>query len=227
MATPLDLQEQEQLDALKSFWNQYGNGLTWLLALLLVAYAGWNGWNWWMREQATTAAAIFEELDKAAQAGEVAKATGVFADMKERVPRAAYTQQAGLMVGKLLFDKGQLAESEAALRWVADKATEDEYRTVAHLRLAGLLIDQKKFAEASAQLDAATSKEFQALVADRRGDLLMAQDKPDEAREAYATAWQSLDAKLDYRRLVEAKLTALGAAPSASAAAVAGSGAQR
>ena len=40
MATQLDLQEQEQLDALKAFWKQYGNLITWLLILLLGAYAG-------------------------------------------------------------------------------------------------------------------------------------------------------------------------------------------
>jgi predicted negative regulator of RcsB-dependent stress response len=47
-------------------------------------------------------------------------------------------------------------------------------------------------------------------VADRRGDVLMAQGKKDEARAAYQAAYKAMDEKLDYRRLVEAKLTALG-----------------
>ena len=72
MATHLDLEEQEQLDQLKAFWNQYGNLITWLLIAALGAYAAWNGWNYWQRDQASKAAAIFEELDKAYQAGEVA-----------------------------------------------------------------------------------------------------------------------------------------------------------
>jgi predicted negative regulator of RcsB-dependent stress response len=55
--------------------------------------------------------------------------------------------------------------------------------------------------------------EFGALVADRRGDVLLAQGKPDDAKAAYTKAWQTMDAKVDYRRLIEAKLTALGAAP--------------
>jgi hypothetical protein len=52
MATNLDLQEQEQIDAVKAFWGQYGNLITWTVTLVLVAFAGWNGWNWWQREQA-------------------------------------------------------------------------------------------------------------------------------------------------------------------------------
>ena len=71
MANALDLQEQEQLDQLKAFWKQYGNLITWLITAVLLAYAGWNGWQWYQRDQAVKAAAIFEELDKAAAAGEV------------------------------------------------------------------------------------------------------------------------------------------------------------
>jgi hypothetical protein len=35
MAKHLDLEEQEQLDQLKHFWNQYGNLITWVLIAVL------------------------------------------------------------------------------------------------------------------------------------------------------------------------------------------------
>ena len=60
MATQLDLQEQEQLDELKAFWNKYGNLITWVLVLALGAYAAWTGWNYWQRNQGTKAAAMFD-----------------------------------------------------------------------------------------------------------------------------------------------------------------------
>jgi predicted negative regulator of RcsB-dependent stress response len=137
----------------------------------------------------------------------------VFADMKDRFPRTAYTQQAGLLAAKVQFDKGQADAALATLAWVAANATESEYQTVARLRAAGVLLDQKKYDEALKQLDGATAPEFDALVADRRGDVLMAQGKKPEAKAAYLKAWQAMDAKVDYRRLIDAKLTALGAAP--------------
>ena len=213
MATHLDLEEQEQLDQLKAFWNQYGNLITWLLIAVLAAYAAWNGWNYWQRDQATKAAAIFEELDKAVQAGDVAKTAGIFADLKERFPRTTITQQAGLLTAKLQADKGQADPAIASLEWVASQSAEPEYQTIARLRLAGVLLDQKKFDHALKQLDGATSKEFEALVADRRGDVLMAQGKSEDAKAAFQRAWQTMDAKVSYRRLIEAKLTAMGAAP--------------
>ncbi len=55
----------------------------------------------------------------------------------------------------------------------------------------------------------------------------MAQGKKEEAKTAYAQAWKALDESLEYRRVVEAKLSVLGAAPEAQApktAASAGAG---
>jgi predicted negative regulator of RcsB-dependent stress response len=222
MATQLDLQEQEQLDALKAFWNKQGDLITWTLVLVLGAFAAWNGWQWWQRDQAQKAAAMFEELDRAVLAGDAEKTARVFADMQQRFPRTAFAEQAGLAAAKLQVDKSQLDAAKASLAWVADHAMEDEMRSVARLRLAGLQADAKQYDEALKTLDAAKGEGFEALVADRRGDILMAQGKKDAAKAAYQAAWKGLGEKIDYRRLVEAKLTALGAAPQAPEGAASG-----
>jgi predicted negative regulator of RcsB-dependent stress response len=52
--------------------------------------------------------------------------------------------------------------------------------------------------------------------------VLAAAGKKDEAKAAYQAAWKAMDDKADYRRLVDAKLTALGAAPAAPASAASG-----
>jgi predicted negative regulator of RcsB-dependent stress response len=222
MANTLDLQEQEQLDDLKAFWKRYGNLITWVITAVLLAFASWNAWGWYQRDQATKAGAMFEELDKAATAGDVERAGRVFIDMKERFPGATLTQQAGLLAAKLQYDKNQVDAAQASLGWVADKAGEDEYRSIARLRLAGVQLDAKQYDAALKTLDAVSAKEFAALAADRRGDVLLAQGKKDEARSAYQAAHKAMDAKIDYRRLVEAKLTALAAPPVAAAAAASG-----
>ncbi len=218
MATHLDLEEQEQLDALKAFWNRYGNLITGLLVAALTLYAGWNAWQWYQRDQALKSSAMYEQLERAALIGDVDQTKRVFDDMKSRYPRTVYTQQAALLAAKTQAAKGQTDAARATLAWVGDNAGESEYRTIARLRLAGLLLDQKKYDEALKQLDAVpASKEFEALVADRRGDILLAQGKRDDAKAAYGKAWQAMAEGVDYRRLIEAKLTSLGAAPAAAA----------
>ena len=213
MATQLNLEEQEQLDSLKAFWNKQGNLITWTLILVLAGFAAWNGWNYWQRDLAVKAGAMFEDLDRAAAAGDAEKTARVFADMQQRYPKVPITQQGGLTAAKLQVDKGQSDAAKASLAWVAENGAEEEMRSIARLRLAAVLADAKQFDEALKVLDAAKSPEFTALVADRRGDMLMAQGKMNEARIAWQAAYAAMDAKLDYRRLIEAKLTSIGAAP--------------
>jgi predicted negative regulator of RcsB-dependent stress response len=226
MATPLDLQEQEQLDALKTFWKTYGNLITWALIAALAVYAGLNGWKWWQRDQSTKAAGMFDQIELAVQDGDAQRAGQVFGDLKERYPRTVFAAQAGLLAARVQFDRGQSDAAKASLTWVADNASEDEYRTVARLRLAGLLLQAKDFDGALKQLDLAKAPTFEALVADRRGDVLLAQGKPSEARSAYQAAWKAMDEKIEYRRLIDAKLTSLGAPPAAASASGAGQGAE-
>lgn len=230
MATQLDLQEQEQVDALKAFWKQYGNLITWALVAALAVYAGINGWQWYQRDQAQKAGAMFDELDRAAQAGDADKTTRIFADLKDRYGRTAFAQQGGMLAAKVQADKGKADDARASLQWVVDNAAEDDYRTIARLRLAALMLDAKQYDEALKQLDGLDKGPFAALAADRRGDVLMAQGKTEAALAAYQQAWKAMDERVEYRRLVDAKLTALGASPTkaaASAPAAAASGASR
>jgi predicted negative regulator of RcsB-dependent stress response len=221
MATHLDLQEQEQVDQLKAFWAQYGNLITWTLTLALAGFAAWNGWNWWQRNQSVKAAALYDELDRVARAGDVERSARAFADLKERFPRTLQAQQGALLAAQVQATKGQTDAALGTLGWVADNAGEDEYRTLARLRAAALLLDQKKPDDALKQLDAAQQgpvREFDALIADRRGDVLFTQGKKAEAAAQYQAALKGLDPKAEVRSLVEAKLAALGAAPPVSAA---------
>ncbi len=213
MATQLDLEEQEQLDQLKAFWNEYGNLITGVLVIVMGACLAWIGWNAWQRDQGTKAGSMYDELDRAVQAGDAARAGQIFADMRERYPRTAFTGQAGLLAAKTAADKGQIDAARGELAWVAESASQDEYRAVAKLRLAGLLLDEKKYDDALKLLEGVDSGEFAALAADRRGDILSAQGKVDEAKAAYQKAWAAMDAKVEYRRVIEAKLNVLGANP--------------
>lgn len=216
MAQHLDLEEQEQLDQVKHFWKQYGNLITWLLIVVLAAYAGWNGYNYWQRSQAAQAAAMYDEVERAAQSGDVARVERAFADMKDKFGGTAYAQQAGLLVGKVLYDKGSIDPAKAALTWVAEKSSDDGYQAVARLRLAGVLLDAKAYDDALKQLSGPFPKDFEPLAADRRGDIFAAQGKKTEAVAEYTKAFKGLDDRADYRRLVEVKLSALGVDPLAA-----------
>jgi predicted negative regulator of RcsB-dependent stress response len=210
MAQHLDLEEQEQLDQLKHFWKQYGNLITWTLIVVLGAFASWNGYQYWQRNQAARSAALYEELDRAAKAGDLPKLERAFADIKEKFGGTDYAQQAGLLVAKVFFENGKADAAKEALVWVADKSGSLAYRSVAKLRLAAVLAGDKAYDDALKQLSGEFPKEFDGLVADRKGDVLALQGKSAQARTAYQQAYAALPIDVDYRRLVEFKLSSLG-----------------
>lgn len=227
MAKHLDLEEQEQLDELKHFWKQYGNLITWALIAVFGAFAAWNGYNYWQRDQAAKASIMYDEVERAALSGDISRLDRSLADMKERFAGTAFAQQAGLLAAKAYYDKGNLDAAKASLSWVAGKSADEAYQAIAKLRLAGLLLEAKAHDEALQMLSGTFPKDFVALAADRRGDILSAQGKKAEARAEYEKAFKGMDDRTEYRRLVEVKLNALGLNPSgavsspAAAAAVA------
>jgi predicted negative regulator of RcsB-dependent stress response len=215
MATQLDLQEQEQLDQLKHFWNQYGTLITGVLIAILVVTAGWNGYQYWQRKQATQAAAMFDEVERMVRSGDVVMAERAFNDMKARFTQALYTQQAGLLVAKMAFEDGKTEVTQTTLRWVAEHSKDPAYAAIARLRLASVLLDAQSFDQALQVLDGIKVKDFLGLAADRRGDIALAQGRSQDAKNHFLQAYQQMDENFEYRRLVQYKLNALGVDPEA------------
>ena len=213
MAKALDLEEQEQLDQIKHFWKKYGNLISWVLIVVLGGYAAWNGYHYWQRDQAAKAAVLFDEVERAVTAGDVVRVERSFADMKDKFGGTHYAHQAALLAAKALQAKDKAEAARAALKWVAEVAPDPAYRDIARLRLSALLLDAGSNDEALAQLTAPFTPAMAGLSADLRGDVLHAKGQKTEAVAAYQTAWQQLVDSPDYRRLVEAKLNAMGVDP--------------
>ncbi len=208
-----DHEEQEQLASLKAWWNQFGNLVTWLVIAVLVAYAGWSGWRYYQRDQSAKSAVLYEEIVKAAEAKDLPKVTRAAGDMEDRFARTPYAQMGALVAARAANDANDTKTAKAQLQWVIDNGRADEYKAIARLRLAGLLLDEKAYDEGLKVLSADMPEAFAALAADRKGDLLFALNKIDEARSAYQAALEKTEAKNPARQLIQLKLDALGGAP--------------
>lgn len=213
-----DHDEQEQLDTLKAWWNQYGNLVTWLLIIALSVYAGWTGWIYYQRNQAIQASQLYDELQKAVGAKDQTKVQRAATDMQDKFGRTPYAQMSALAAAKSAYDAGDLKTAKAQLQWVIDNGREDEYKAVAKIRLAGILLDEKAYDDGLKLLSGDFPAEFAGIVADRKGDILVAQEKVAEARAAYQLALEKTDQKNPGRQLIQLKLDAIGGADAKAAA---------
>lgn len=229
MAKHLDLEEQEQLAELKYFWKTYGDLITWVLIAVLGAYAAWNGYHYWQRNQATKAAALYDELTRAAGEGDVDRLQRALADMQGSYGSTTYAKDGSLVSAKVLFEKGKIDAAKAALSWVADQDGDEGLAATARLRLAAVLADQKAFDDALKQLDRNFPAPYQAMAADRKGDIHVLKGAPGAAVAEYRKAYTLMDPAEGYRRVIEVKLASLGAEaqPAASSAQSAASGSEK
>ncbi|MGE5526387.1 MAG: YfgM family protein [Rhodospirillaceae bacterium] len=205
-----DLEEQEQLDAIKSWWSQYGNFIVMAALAVAVAVAAYQGWRYYRQTQSVGAATLYGQLDQAARSNDAKRVRDISAQIVDRYGSTVYGGLAALAAAKAAFTTGDLEAAEKQLRWAVDHAKEPEQRDIARLRLAGVLLDQKKHDEALKVLDHKPVETYVPLYADLRGDILASQGKPSEAATAYRAALEKSDPTSAYRQLVEIKLDALG-----------------
>ncbi|WP_144146255.1 tetratricopeptide repeat protein [Paraburkholderia sp. BCC1884] len=203
--------EQESIESLKAWWTQWGNASTWVVLVALVAAASWNGWNYWQRHQAAEAAVLYDQVQQAAASGDKALVTRAATDMEDKFSGTAYAQMTALGAAKAMYAAGDEAGAKAQLQWTIDHAKDDEFKQIARLRLASLLLDDKAYDQGLALLAEPQSDAFKGLAANGRGDLLAAQGKRDDARAAYKLALDSLSKNdSSARQLIQFKLDALG-----------------
>ena len=213
MANHLDLEEQEQLDQLKHFWNTWGTLISAVLVVVFGAVAVWNGYQFWQNRQATQAAALFDAVEVAVQTDDQARVEQAFGDIRDKYAGTVQAAQAGLLVAKVEMDKGNPDAAKTALEWTSKNASDDGYRAIARLRLASVLVEQKAYDAAMQALSENFPSEMQAVVSDRKGDVLALQGKNAEAAAEYSSAYAAFGDSVEYRRLVEVKLNALGVKP--------------
>ena len=205
-----DLEEQEQIDAIKAWWNDYGKLVMIVAIALLLAIAAFQGWRYYRGQQAERAAILYSQMNEADRAGDAKRIRDIAGQIIERYGSSQYAGMAALAAAKAGVATGEMEDAKKKLQWATDNAKEAEMRDVARLRLAALLLDEKKFDEALKLLAVKPADAFAMLYADLRGDVLSAQGKPAEARTAYQEALGKGDPKGNYSRLVEVKLDALG-----------------
>jgi len=205
-----DLQEQEQLEELKSWWNEYGNLVILGATLAVLVVAGFQGWRYYRHSQSLAAVALYEQLEQAERAGDQKKVRDIAGEIVARYGSTPYGAFAALSAARVSFEGGELAEAKSQLTWVVEHARRDEIRDIARLRLAGVLLDEKNYGEALKLVEAKPEDTMAGLYADLKGDILLAQGNNADARSAYQLALDRSEAGSPYRATLQLKLDSLG-----------------
>ena len=205
-----DLEEQEQIASLKAWWKDYGTLVVAAVAAAAVSAALWQGWRFYQSRQAVGAVTLYEQLDRAEHAGDHKKVRDIAGQITGSYGSTTYAIFAAFSAAKASFETGDLAGAKSQLQWVIDNAKEDEIRDVARLRLAGVLLDEKNTEAALKLVEVKSTDVMAGQFADLKGDILLAQGKRADARNAYQQALDRSEAGSPNRTTLQMKLDSLG-----------------
>jgi predicted negative regulator of RcsB-dependent stress response len=205
-----DLEEQEQIEALKAFWASWGKWIAGAVVGASVAYLGYVGWNYYQSSRNEAAAAVYAGVDAALQKGDLTALKSAEATLLTEYPKSGYAARSALLAAKLAFEKGDLAYAKQSLKFVIEQGHEPELQALAHLRMAAILLDEKKYDAAVSELAEQHPVAFDALFLDTKGDVLNAKGDAKAARDAYRAALAKLVGESPNRQFIQTKLDALG-----------------
>jgi len=206
----LDLQEQEQLEALKAWWKENGNFVLGVVLVALLAVAGWRGWQYYHNKQVNEAATLFSQFVVQLQGDDIKRVNDAAAAVMNEYSSSPYAARAAMAAAMANQQGKDVAQAKTQLQWVIDHASEASMKDVAQLRMAALLLDETKYDDALKLLNASHAGSFDGLYADLKGDVLSAQGKKADAKAAYQQAYDKTDSKSSYRNLIQMKMDALG-----------------
>ena len=203
--------EEDELDRLKGWWQDYGN---YLLAGLLFGLVAVLGWRFYQNRQATQtvkAAEYYEQFSVALERDDAQSILALEQTLRERFDGAPYTVLAELALARRAVDKDDLKGAQQALERARDAAGDDPLGSIARLRLARVHLAQ---AAPEAALDVLEPLKDQTalrpLVEELRGDALRALGRTNDARSAYRAARDAATAAALDERLIDLKLKDMG-----------------
>ncbi len=211
MAT-YDLEEQEKIDGLKSWWETYGTLLIVVVATFIASIGGVKAWNYYQQQQIGQATELYSSLLQLEASGDPKKISDAAHLLMEGFPSSGYASRAALISARASFDSGDVQNAKSRLQWTLDNTKEDELKDLVRLRLVGMLLDEQKYDDALKLLDTKHGESFDGLYADLKGDVLNAAGKIAEARIAYQTALDKMGKKGTYYNIVQMKFDALAEA---------------
>lgn len=202
--------EEEQVEAIKHWWQK--NGIQLLLGVLVIVLA-YSGWQYWQNKQyaeAVYASSVFEALQVRSEQGKLGDVVREGLKLMEAQPESPYATGVALILAKFYMNKGEKQRAEENFQWAVEHAPDVALKTVAQLRLARFYAEQKQFDKAQATLSkVAVNQLVEAEKANYdyiSAELALLQNNPAEAKAGFAKVVANAKADKNLKAVAQLQL---------------------
>ena len=180
--------DDEQLEVIKKWWQTNGGAIITGIFIGLAVILGWQYWTSFQSSRAEQAAAHYDGLLQAVAKQDFAQARQQGQVLQENFAHSTYAVLAALELARLAVEAGDNATAVKQLAVAIEQARQEEIKDIARLRLARVLLAEKRYNDAEARLNEINNAGFTAEREALRGDLYVARNDPGKARLAYQAA---------------------------------------
>ncbi|MDX1451484.1 MAG: tetratricopeptide repeat protein [Oleiphilaceae bacterium] len=210
--------EEEQIAAIKKWWQENGNSLLIGVGAALAIVFGWKAWQNSAEQEKAEASILYQQLittatNNSLEDTDESSSVGYIAgELKEKYEGSEYAIYGALFMAKDAVENGQLDVAAQELEWVTKNTEDARLQHIAKGRLARVLSAQGKHDEALAVLNAVDSL-FEANYLEIKGDIYLRKQDEESAKQAYLKAYEMVKDSPQSQPLLAVKLSDLGVNP--------------
>lgn len=201
--------EEQQIEALKRWWKEYGLSIVIGVALAIVFIFGWRFYQRHKTKVGQAASIVYTRMTVDILNDQWTDAVEQANLLRKDFARTPYAKIAGLTLAKHALLQSNLDEAVMQLLWVVKHAGSSIIAQVANLRLARVYIEQNKIPQALKSLRNIKNSLLAGLVAEVKGDAYVKLGKQDQARAMYQLALKKIPQADQSRPILQMKLSDL------------------
>lgn len=180
--------EEEQLAAIKKWWNKYNNSITIVISLVLLTFIGIKYWNWHQDKIQMQASSAYERL-MLAFSNQDSKGIQAYSNqLIKNYSKTIYADAAHLTLAKNYVSQDNYDKAQEHLEFVIKHSKLNALKQVARIRITRLMIAKKNYDQALTELASVNDNAYKPVIDELKGDIYAATGQYQQAIASYKEA---------------------------------------
>ena len=204
------LSEKEQIQYIREWWQENRSYILTALIIVIGGVTGNNAWKSSVTEKQLSASSLYESLAVEISENNLEAGEMISDQISEDYSDTVYYEKAKLAMAYFYMSQSRDEDAANSLRSILSKSSDSELSLIAEMRLAKIMLYQKKYQEVIDMLKGNIGHAFETKYSELLGDAYFGLEEFDKAEFAYMAALKNTNqAQIVDASLIQMKINDL------------------